>query len=233
MRSYQNKIITAGNHIRHIHSSSPIFYDFESGKRNYDKSLDGDKTDYSMRRTQDDLVLTIDSNANHWSKFLTLTFAETVLDREIALNRFDDFKKYFFRIFGENLKYIGVMERQKRRGMKENNKGSWHFHLVVFNNQKLDFDDLKKSWILGSVDIKKIDDPKNLGRYLGKYLSKANENGLNKKSVLKSRGLNKPTISYDDLPNDMTASYRTQYSHLFESTGEIVDYTITDYYISK
>jgi len=151
----------------------------------------------------------------------------------MAVNRFKVFQKYFLRKYGEKLCYIGVLERQKKRGVKENNQGSWHFHFVIFNNKKLDFDILKECWPFGSVDIKKIDSVDNLGRYLGKYLSKANENGLNKRSVLKSHGLKKPIISYDDLPNDMTVSYRTQYNHLFESTGEIVDYTITDYIISN
>lgn len=234
MKSYKNKTITAGEHIRRIDVSTPILYDFTNSKQKFSKATEGEKKDYSMRRTQDDLVMTIDANVNHWSKFITLTFANAVLNRDEGMRFFNAFQKFFLREFGMPLRYVGVTERQRQRGISEGNEGSWHFHLVVFNNQKLDFERLKKTWPYGSVDIKRIDKTENLGKYLGKYLSKSNENGLNKKSVFKSSGLKKPTITFDDLPyNDMTQTYRRSYEHLNESTGEIIYYTITDYSISK
>ena len=209
-----------------------VLYDFTSNKKNYSKSIQGDKQNSSMRRTQDNLILTIDSNVNHWSKFLTLTFEKSILDRQEAIVLFNNFRKMFERTFSEKIKYVGVTERQKERGKKENNEGSWHFHLVVFNNKKLDFLKLKKAWPYGSVDIKKIDKVENLGRYLGKYLSKSNENGLNKKSVIKSYGLKKPTTLYDEQPyNEMKETHCISYEHINESTGEVIEYTITDYII--
>lgn len=234
LKSYKSKTIIAGKHIRRIDATMPILYDYPNKKQDYSKSQEGDKSNYSMRRTQDNLVLTIDSNVNHWSKFITLTFAKSVLDRQDALNYFNSFTKYFKRVFNEPIKYIGVTERQSKRGLKEKNDGSWHFHLVVFNNKKLDFLKLKSAWPYGSVDIKKIDKVENLGKYLGKYLSKSNLNGLNKKSVIKSRGLNQPIMLYDELPyNDMKETYKTTYEHINETSGEVIEYTITDYIISK
>lgn len=234
MKSYNTKTIIAGNHIRRIDATLPILYDFTSKKQNYSKSLEGEKTNYSMRRTQDNLVLTIDSNVNHWSKFITLTFEKPIIDRQQAMDLFNNFTKRFKQAFNEPLKYVGVTERQLKRGIKEDNAGSWHFHLVVFNNKKLDFLLLKETWQYGSVDIKKIDKVQNLGKYLGKYLSKSNNNGINKKSVIKSYGLNKPTMLYDELPyNDMKETYKTSYEHINETTGEVIEYTVTDYIISK
>ena len=234
MPSYKSKTIIAGNHIRRLDCSVSILYGFENKKSNYEKKTEGEKKDYSLRRTQDNLVLTIDCNVNKYSKFLTLTFRSPVLERDEAMKYFNSFQKFFKREFNEVLRYVGVTERQKKRGINENNEGSWHFHLVVFNSRKLDFEKLKSAWPYGSVDIKKIDKVENLGRYLGKYLSKGNENGLNKKSVLKSRGLKEPIELKNEIPySDMVQTYQRSYERYIEETGEIIQYTITDYIITK
>jgi hypothetical protein len=119
-------------------------------------------------------------------------------------------------LFGENLKYIGVLERQKKRGLKENNLGSIHIHLVVFNSKKLDFDVLKRCWTSGSVDVKLVDFTANLGVYMAKYITKDNISDFHKHLILKSKGLKKPLeirggVDLDLVPVDWVKSYETKY----------------------
>ena len=138
----------------------------------------------------------IDANAGKYSKFITLTFAKTILDRDEAFAKFKQFRKDFQRMFGYPLEYVQVTEHQKKRGAKEGNEGSLHFHLVVFNEKKLPFVKLKKIWgKYGSLDIKKIDSTNNLGVYMAKYLTKE-EQQLNKKGFTSSANLQKPIIEY-------------------------------------
>lgn len=231
MPSYRQKIIIAGYHIRTITSDEEIPFGFKSKKTDYSKALEGSKDKYSQRRTQDLLVLTVDANVNHWSKFLTLTFAEPITERKQAMIYFKQFLKNITRHFGNPLRYIGVTERQLKRGANEGNSGAWHFHLVVFNNEKLPFEELKTCWPYGSVDIKKVDDVKNLGKYLGKYLGKQFGGvALNEKAVFKSRGLKEPLARLDyDLPAHLKETYSAKYQYVNEKTGQVISFTQKDY----
>ncbi len=232
---YFTKVITAGNHIRTIEASKPIDAGYNITRKVSSKRSEGEKRFDNQRRTQDLLVLTIDANVNSYSKFLTLTFKNPCIDRTEAMKHFNLFRKNFKRQFSENIKYIAVTERQLERGITEGNEGSWHFHLVVFNSKKLDFHLLKKSWPYGSVDIKLVDSVDNLGRYLGKYLSKQ-KNGikLNEKSVIKSQGLNEPTIQYDTKLNPSALkTYTAKYDYVNKDSGEVLSFTQIDYTIKK
>jgi hypothetical protein len=195
--SYQTKIITTNNVIQYYNYSKPIIIGNKSDRENYEKSFYGDKSSKSLQRARNNLFLTIASNVTKYSKFMTLTTKETVLYRESFLKMFKQFQKNFNRIFGYSLKYISVLERQKLRGKKENNLGSWHIHLIVFNSKKIDFEKLKQAWAsFGSVDIKKVRHVEQLGVYMIKYLTKDNVQ-FHKKTILKSQNLIIPNIFHN------------------------------------
>lgn len=66
---------------------------------------------------------------------VTLTYATAQLDRRQAVKDVQRFIREMQREYGkvEPLTYHGVLERQKERGLKEGNAGSWHAHFVFYN----------------------------------------------------------------------------------------------------
>lgn len=193
---YRCKVVTAGNKQQFFNYSQPQFKGYKVFRTDYTKKADGVKSESNLQRTRNALVLLIDANAGQYSKFITLTFAEAELDRKKAFAKFKQFTKDFQKTFGYQLRYVLVIEHQKKRGIKEGNEGSLHFHLVVFNESKLPFSHLKHIWgKYGSIDIKKVDSTNNLGVYMAKYLTKE-EQQLNKKGFTSSHNLQKPVIEY-------------------------------------
>lgn len=193
---YRCKVVTAGNKQQIYNYTEPQRRDYTNEKKNYDKKDIGEKRQDSLTRTRNKMVLMIDANVNQFTKLVTLTFAKTMLDREQAEKAFKHFLKSFKREFGYSLKYLRVTEHQTKRGIKEGNEGSLHFHLVVFNPAKIDFKRLHSIWsAYGSIDIKLIRNPNDVGRYLAKYLTKDNIL-INKKGYTRSRNLIEPTVEY-------------------------------------
>lgn len=232
---YNTKIILTKNRARIIKSNRllEVGYETKTQRQNYQKATQGDKSEYSYKRALDNLVLTIDSNVNYYSKFITLTFTDAELEYNKAMKKFNSFRKFFKREFGQNLKYTRIAERQKERGEKENNLGSWHFHLIVYNSKKIDFKRLKKCWPYGSVDIKKVDNNKNLARYFGKYFSKQKSDiSINDKLVSHSIGLQKPNIIYSE---DITAfdNYDLLYHKKYSFKDQNIEFELNEYDISK
>lgn len=82
--------------------------------------------------------------------------------------------------------------------MKTQGRGAWHIHCVAYNlTKKFDLKLLNQCWISdpkqGNVNVKTVDDHRNLFKYLIKYLTKE-EVAINKKAVLSSKGLKRPTV---------------------------------------
>lgn len=185
---YSSKVVVCGELVQVYTYKNGIVLNSESARSNYDKKDIGIKSAISLTRARNNLVRSINSNVTEFSKFLTLTVKENITDRYLFLKYFDNFRRNFKKEFGFSLKYVGVLEKQKR--------GAFHIHLVVFNDNFLEFNRLKKIWSkYGSIDIKIVDSTLHLGRYLAKYLTKENVS-LNKKSYLSSRGLKKPLIKH-------------------------------------
>ena len=219
---YSRKIIISGDLIQVYDYKIPISNGYTSDRENYDKNKTGIKSQYSLNRARNNMIRTINANVCQYSKFITLTTKENITDREQFLKMFDSFRRNFRNNLKEALKYLGVLEQQKR--------GAWHIHLVVFNKKKLDFLTLKKCWTVGSVDLKKVDYNRNLGIYLAKYLTKENIQ-LNKKAVLKSRNLTKPfelTVRKTDL--ETTASLIKDLIPHYNKSWYIFNH---EYYITK
>ena len=230
-KSYQTKIVITDKCIRYYTYSKPILTGYEVKRESYEKRHEGEKELFSLYRARDNLIKTIDSNCNEYSKFITLTFKENIIDRDLALTYFKIFKKNFKKKFGYDLKYAGAMERQFKRKEKYNlPDGVWHFHLVCFNSKKLDFKILKECWSYGSVDIKKVDSPGNVSIYIAKYLTQDNV-AINKKAILKSRNLKSPTeVNSSDLIIPQQFTYHNHYVGYLQGKKEDINKVDVDYY---
>lgn len=250
MKEYTKRYeIINDDFIRTIEYDYPMKRDYIPTRKDYTKAKNGIKSDKSLYRTRNEIKNIIDSNINKYSKFITLTFKEDIKDREIALDRFKNFTKRYKYHYGESLKYLGVMELQNgsvRHGKtKETARNVWHFHIVVFNERKLNLKEFDRDiWQNGHCNTKKIDSTDNIGRYLMKYITKEQaymeDNkiliGLHKKNILRSQGLKKPLVLYDykelrnpndqinndllneNLTNQLNSNYKETYSTEYQFT---------------
>lgn len=103
-------------------------------------------------------------------RFITLTYAENMTDPERLYHDFTNFNKRFkYRMLKLNYRYeyIVVLEAQQR--------GAFHLHCIFIFNKKapfLDNTELAKTWGLGFVDIRSLDqNVDNIGCYLTSYLT--------------------------------------------------------------
>ena len=111
----------------------------------------------SLRRSKEKIVNLVNANVSsskEHTKFLTLTFEENITDVKTANILFKKFmmrlNHYFKKNMGmeENIKYISVLENQKR--------GAIHYHLVMFNAPYLPFEIYMKIWGLGGVYVESL-----------------------------------------------------------------------------
>lgn len=177
------KLIVSGNKVEKLDYSVPIRCDFErevtpvkgSGK-------DYGKREDNLSRARKNVRRIIWANKSKYTKFLTLTCADSCLDKKVFLRRFTTFIQAMKRE-GYDLKYLYVLERQKERGKKENNEGAIHAHLVVFNEERIPFKIINKCWKWGSTDIHILNElreengekVKDIGCYVAKYITKEAE----------------------------------------------------------
>ena len=146
--SYNRKIIRTSSYLEIWEYSSPIFSSDNTDIDDNQVSL----KDKKKRRTFDELTPNeqderlnrisktrknskwklqrlIDSNYDNKTSFLTLTTKANIQDRTEFNTMFDKFIKrlnyYIYNSKRRQLKYISVLERQKR--------GSWHAHILLFN----------------------------------------------------------------------------------------------------
>jgi len=221
----------SNNRIRVIKSEKPLERDyFISQTENYNKeTYNITKSDYSYKRALDNLIWTIDSNITPFSKFMTLTFRDAELDYTKAIKKFNRFTLYFKRHFKFKLEYSRIAERQSKRGIKENNEGSWHFHIIVYIDKKIDFKLLKKCWPYGSIDLKLVDFQKNIALYFGKYFNKQKSDiAINKNLVSHSQGLKKPIIIYEN-DIDTFDNYKITYYKHYKSPDNANSFLLVEY----
>ena len=169
-------------------------------------------------RAQQNIKRTILSNwgqygKNTTTKFLTLTFAENIIDRKIANRYFDNFLKRLRRRYGK-LFYLAVPERQKR--------GAWHYHVIFFNLPFVPWQDMISLWKYGGIYIEKVHNALHCSRYISKYLSK-DDRKKNEKSVYMSIGLIRSETVYG-YTSGLTSDYKKLYSSEYdgEYTGRVV-----------
>ena len=150
-----------------------------------------EKRSDSMYRSRREVRRLIWSNQGKYTKFITLTYKETELDVDRVGKHIKSFVKAMRRK-GYDMKYLGVLEHQTARGEKEGNEGSWHIHMVLFIEEFIPKEVIEKCWPHGFVDINAIDDVRNLGAYVCKYITKENNAEFGKHVYFVSRGLKRP-----------------------------------------
>ncbi len=151
-------------------------------------------------------------NADDWKTFITLTFAENIINIEHANKRFRYFIDKIQRKYKE-LKYICIPEFQKR--------GAVHYHLLTnidIENKELIYaqqDNNKfkhiKYWTDGFTKVDRINnDIKKVVGYISKYMTKNIDNRLyNRHRYFYSRNLIKPKVSYLNLEEQAHRDFMT------------------------
>lgn len=187
------KIIVSGDIVELIQYRVPVNcekrdYEIVKGSKN-----DLDKKEENLQRARSNIRRYIWQNVTPYSKFITLTYKDTVLDYEILLYDMKQFFKNLGRAGYCNKNYLWIMEHQIERGKKEGNAGSLHSHCILFNDEYIPFDAINKAWGKGNTDIHKLNDINNVGAYVSKYLTKETYSEFNRHSYHISRGLQKPT----------------------------------------
>jgi hypothetical protein len=184
---YNDKITITGNLIRHHHYEKPICK-LVRVREHYYRNTDNPRSSLSLYRTRSNLVDTINTNLTKYTKFITLTYKENMIDRDRANYDLKQFTKRYKRLTGENLRYIGLLEAQER--------GALHFHLVVFMDAFIHYQTITDLWKQGFIDIKKVKSG-DVGRYIAKYLTKdeiEHITAANQKIIYRSKGLKKPVV---------------------------------------
>lgn len=133
------------------------------------------------------------------TSFLTLTFKENVVKKDVALYEFKKFIQrlnyFLYKTKKKQIKYLAVPEKQQR--------GSYHFHIILFDVPYIPKQQIQDLWGLGFVQINKVKDANHLVSYIVKYITKdfIREAGKCKKKILTSKGLEKGII-IRGLPDD-------------------------------
>jgi len=124
--------------------------------------------------------------------FLTFTFKENVTSLSVANKAFKTFIQRFTRYYGKSLKYLAIVEFQKR--------GAVHYHCIFFN-LSIEYERRERReriianlWGHGYVDIERIRHAKSVSAYVCKYLNKgvSDPRLRGKKSFFTSRALFRP-----------------------------------------
>lgn len=200
LKIYNKKLVKSGNIIELYEYEKPIQEGYENNNSQGRSSVAEEEEQKQNRlrvqqRAKRDLKRIINSNAGQWAdgngeiyspKFLTLTFKENVTDVKSANKDFDLFKRRLNRYLGYRIKYLVVVEFQKR--------GAVHYHVVIFNIRYIPVNELAKIWSNGFIKLNKIEEVDNIGAYVSKYMGKGSSDDrlIGEKSYFSSRGLHKP-----------------------------------------
>lgn len=197
------KVVISGNHVEFYKYRMPVLCEFEK-KQNLLKVPSseqgtGEKRADNLARARQSVRRLIWCNLTPHTKFLTLTCSNTCLDLKAFQRKLQTFFQGMTRK-GYKLIYLYVLERQLERGEKEGNAGSWHAHIVVFNDEKIPLDVLNSCWKHGYTDIKILnglrcrdsEKIKDVGAYVCKYITKDTALELGSKCFRCSKGLKRP-----------------------------------------
>lgn len=154
-----------------------------------------ERTDFSLSRTRTHIRRMVNSNKD-MDRFLTLTFAENVVDLDQAHYEFKKFRQKLQRMFKQhNFKYVAVVEFQKR--------GAIHYHLMC-NIPWLSIAKLKsltEVWGNGRIKLEVVRDKMKTGAYIAKYVNDQKKDiryFARKIYFFSVRNLNKPICLVDN-----------------------------------
>lgn len=244
------RLVVCGDFVELYKYSSPI----PVGKtRSYeivrDKSSDSSKEKRldNLLRARHKIRRVIWANQCPYTKFITLTYSNTVLDVLKVRNDIKNFVRNMRRK-GYDMKYLYVLENQKKRGEKEGNAGSLHVHMVLFVSKKIPLAVLNSCWKHGFVDVGAARKINNLGAYVCKYLTKDNLQdfgshayvcslGLSRGSeeVFYTEGFSTSTVGLhpDEILKDLSVHYHSQSRFDFLDCYGLGRVQIVQYYQAK
>lgn len=194
-----------------------------SSKKEYDKY--GSCRVDNLSRSRKLVIDLAYENQKIWKSFLTLTFAENVMDIDFANKCFNSWLTLIRRYYPD-FAYLCVPEFQKR--------GAVHYHLLsnlevggvllpVQNAKKNMYD--VKYWSYGftsAFDLKLADDRFNVSLYVCKYLYKDIDDRLfSRKKVMHSRNLQLPKVAITSRSNVYVLSLL---AHILD-TKDVVEFT--------
>lgn len=158
------RAIISGNIIEVMYYQKGVAYGYKSkNNRGKNKTTNSKRSD-NINRAKNNLRRVINANVNDYSKFITFTFKENLQDVGKAKIYFKRFIERFKRKYKIKLKYVYVVEFQRR--------GAIHFHSIFFNMPYIPSSELAEVWKHGFIKINKIDNVDNVGAYVVKYMSK-------------------------------------------------------------
>lgn len=160
----------------------------------------------ALQRARSTVRRSINANVSGWHSatgrefmpvFITFTFAENIQKLQEANKLFTKAMKrltwFLTKSRKSTLKYIAVPEFQER--------GAIHYHVIFFNLPFIEnaYDEVRRIWKYGMVNVKAIYDVDNVGGYVTKYMVKDLEDPrlAGEKCHFASRGLKKPHHEYN------------------------------------
>lgn len=229
---YFKKLIKSGNVYEILEYEKPVLLGkCQNAEGRRLEASEGEKKETrkkTLSKAKSTIRRLINANADAWGekpKFLTLTFAENVQDIKQANYEFKKFRQRLEYDLKIKLKYVVVMEFQKR--------GAIHYHALFFNLPYIQNTKLAEIWGQGFIKVNAIDRVDNIGAYVTKYMTKQDYEELKtdrlvgQKSYFTSRGLYKPEEIVEKEKIDQLATalsdYET-YSSSFKNDylGEII-----------
>lgn len=208
---FDGKIIVSGDIVEVFEYSKGVFKGFvninKNGRRGNGDITDEQKAknrEISLKRARKEFMRTVNANVGRYGdirpKFITFTFAGNLKDLKVANRIWGKFiKRLNYRVYGKKcneLQYGVVPQFQKR--------GAVHYHVIFFNMPYIDNEELAEIWGQGFIKINAIDNIKNVGAYVCKYMSSNfdDERLVGEKCYFFSRGVKRPEkiyLDYDDI----------------------------------
>lgn len=211
----RSKVIVSGNRVEVYDYKTPVPVGFKREtkikRREVNENEEYKKRDDNLYRARKNIREIIWCNETKYTKFVTLTYAETVLDIKKVKRDITTFVQAMRRL-NYDMRYVYVLENQKERGLKEDNDGCIHIHMLLFFDDFVKLEDLRKCWKHGYVSIEVIDDVRNLGAYVCKYITKDNFASWSKQSYGCSNGLKRPETErfYTDGYSDTDINFQPE-----------------------
>lgn len=192
------RVVKSGEKIEVVRYQMPIKCGVERGFTQKKKSIDEldgteEKREDNLARIRTTIRRIVWSNIGQYSKFLTLTYKQTILDPNLVRKHLATFFKGMKRA-GYDLDYLYVLEHQKERGEKEGNEGCLHVHIIIFHDKYIPWQTIKRYWKHGSIDIHALRHIEDVGAYVCKYITKDNLKDFGARAFATSQGIKR---SYD------------------------------------
>lgn len=217
------KIVISGNVIEYYRYFVPISVEPREHEIIKGSKKEQGKRKDNLSRARQSIRRAIWCNQTEYTKFVTLTYKDTVLDLDVVIK---DFKRFIknLRRKGYNVPYLYVTEHQKKRGKREGNAGCLHIHTLLFTDTYIPADDINKAWNKGNTDIHRVKSIKNLGAYVCKYLTKDELDEYFKNSYHISRGLKKSEVwATDGYIGDWGELYKGLLDHTKITYADVIN----------